>query len=105
MSDPILNYRFVIFLPNFIISFTAMKIALIDMTNSTNLNKHLSKIYLTRLIEKIKSCNFDERVAKGDISLVGELAKNEISLFSFFSKYCLYLNYYVKHKTGDMQDI
>jgi hypothetical protein len=73
----------------------AMKIALIDMTNSTNLNKHLSKIYLTRLIEKIKSCNFDERVAKGDISLVGELAKNEINLFSFFSKYCLYHNYYV----------
>jgi hypothetical protein len=29
MSDPILNYRFVIFLPNFIISFTAF---LIDLT-------------------------------------------------------------------------
>lgn len=73
----------------------AMKIALIDMTNSTNLNKHLSKIYLTRLIKKIKDCNFDERVAAGDISLVGELARNEINLFSFFSKYCLYHNYYV----------
>ena len=48
----------------------AMKIALIDMTNSTNLNKHLGKIYLTRLTEKIMSCNFDERVAKGVISLV-----------------------------------
>ena len=72
----------------------AMKIALIDMTNSTNLNKHLSKIHLTRLIEKIKECNFDERVAAGDISMIGELAKNEINLFSFFSKYCLYHNYY-----------
>jgi hypothetical protein len=78
----------------------AMKIALIDMTNSTNLNKHLGKIYLTRLTEKIMSCNFDERVAKGDISLVGELAKNEINLFSFFSKYCLYHNYYV-YKNDD----
>ncbi len=73
----------------------AMKIALIDMTNSTNLNKHLSRIYLTELIEKIKSCNFDERVVAGDVSLVSELARNEINLFSFFSKYCLYHNYYV----------
>ncbi|MCK9288635.1 MAG: hypothetical protein M0P29_13850, partial [Sphaerochaetaceae bacterium] len=56
------------FLQNVDSDIIAMKIALIDMTNSTNLNKHLSKIYLTRLIEKIKSCNFDERVAKGDIS-------------------------------------
>jgi hypothetical protein len=73
----------------------AMKIALIDMTNSTNLNKHLGKIYLTRLIEKIKNCGFDKRVAIGDVSLISELAKNENNLFSFFSKYCLYHNYYV----------
>ncbi len=76
----------------------ALKIALIDMTNSTNLNKHLSKIYLTRLIEKIKNCDFDKRVAMGDTSLIAELAKNEINLFSFFSKYCLYHNYYVHQK-------
>jgi len=73
----------------------AMKIALIDMTNSTNLNKHLSKIYLTRLIEKIINCEFDKRVAVGDATLISELARNEINLFSFFSKYCLYHNYYV----------
>ena len=73
----------------------ALKIALIDMTNSTNLNMHLSKIYLTKLIEKIKSCDFDTRVAMGDASIIAELAKNEINLFSFFSKYCLYHNYYV----------
>jgi len=78
----------------------ALKIALIDMTNSTNLNKHLSKIYLTRLIEKIKRCDFDKRVAMGDASLIAELAKNEINLFSFFSKYCLYHNYYV-HQSDD----
>ena len=78
----------------------ALKIALIDMTNSTNLNKHLSKIHLARLIEKIKSCDFDKRVAMGDASLIAELAKNEINLFSFFSKYCLYHNYYV-HQNDD----
>jgi hypothetical protein len=88
----------------------AMKIALIDMTNSTNLNKHLSRVHLSNLISKIKQSNFDERVAKGDISLVGELAKNEINLFSFFSKYCLYHNFYVYQKDdfviydGVMQD-
>jgi len=73
----------------------AMKIALIDMTNSTNLNKHLSKIYLTKLIDKIMNCEFDRRVALGDATLINELARNEINLFSFFSKYCLYHNYYV----------
>ena len=76
-------------------SIIAMKIALIDMTNSTNLNKHLSKVHLTKLIDKVMNCKFDERVAAGDDSLIGELAKNEINLFSFFSKYCLYHNYYV----------
>jgi len=73
----------------------AMKIALIDMTNSTNLNKHLSKVFLTNLIGKIKNCRFDKRVAVGDVTLISELARNEINLFSFFSKYCLYHNYYV----------
>ena len=76
----------------------ALKMALIDMTNSTNLNKHLSKVYLTRLIDKVMTCNFDDRVANGDVSLIGELARNEINLFSFFSKYCLYHNYYVYKK-------
>ena len=79
-------------------SVIAMKIALIDMTNSTNLSKHLSKISLSKLIEKIKNCNFDERVKEGDVSLVGELAENEVNLFSFSSKYCLYHNYYVYNK-------
>ena len=31
----------------------------------------------------------------GDATLISELARNEINLFSFFSKYCLYHNYYV----------
>lgn len=76
----------------------AMKIALIDMTNSTNLNKHLGKIFLTELIEKIKGSNFDQRVAAGDVSLISELAQGTVNLFSFFSKYCLYHNFYIYQK-------
>jgi len=79
----------------------AMKMALIDMTNSTNLNLHLGKVFLTDLIAKIKECNFDERVARGDISLVSELANTgTTNLFSFFSKYCLYHNFYL-HERDD----
>jgi hypothetical protein len=76
----------------------AMKIALVDMTNSTNLNKHLGKIGLNDMIHEIMNINFDERVQQGDISLVSELThwskKQGVILFSFFSKYCLYHNYH-----------
>jgi hypothetical protein len=76
----------------------AMKISLIDVTNSTNLNKHLSKVSFAKLIEKIMNSNFDERVSKGDITLVEDLAKwtkcEGVNLFSFISKYCLYHNFY-----------
>lgn len=75
-----------------------MKISLIDMTNSTNLNKHLRTVSLVKLIDKIMNSNFDERVSKGDITLVEELSKwtkgEGINLFSFISKYCLYHNFY-----------
>lgn len=74
----------------------AMKIALIDMTNSTNLNKHLGNIELGAMVKKIRESNFDIRVKKGDLSLVSELSKwskeNGVNLFSFWSKYCLYHN-------------
>jgi hypothetical protein len=76
----------------------AMKICLIDLTNSTNLNRNLGKFGgLSKLAKKITEINFDERVKNGDITLVDELAKwtkMEIgkNLFSFISKYCLYHN-------------
>ncbi|MDR0852829.1 MAG: hypothetical protein LBN34_00465 [Clostridiales Family XIII bacterium] len=74
----------------------AMKIALIDMTNSTNLNKHLGKIGLNAMVKKIAGSDFDRRMQVGDISLVSELAKwskeQGVNLFSFLSKYCLYHN-------------
>lgn len=92
----------------------AMKIALVDMTNSTNLGRILgNKNYVQRgrrivrevfalseLVEKItKMADFDERVSRGDIKLVDELTQWSMgrgaNLMSFFSKYCLYHNYCV----------
>lgn len=83
----------------------AAKISLIDLTNSTQLTNYKSKISLsdlTNIIVGIK--DFDERVRKGDATLVSEIAKataeftdNEVrkgvNLFSFASKYCHYHNY------------
>ena len=82
----------------------AMKISLIDLTNGTNLIKNLGKDGgLNKLADKITKINFDERVKKGDITLVEELAewtKKEIgkNLFSFISKYCLYHNVHCYNK-------
>ena len=94
-----------------------MKIALVDTTNSTNLsrllgNKEVVKngqlvikesLTLTDLINKIVSMtDFDERIKNGDVTLVDELtkwgSKKGLKLMSFFSKYCLYHNYYVYDK-------
>lgn len=80
------------------LSIVAMKIALIDLTNSTNLSKLLGREDgLYKLAEKIIEVDFDERVKNGDLSLVEELSrwtKENIgkNLFSFISKYCLYHN-------------
>lgn len=90
----------------------AMKISLVDMTNSTNLgrilgnkdyyrgDKHIIRevFTLSDLIRKIISIeDFDERIKRGDIALVSELTKwskdRGANLMSFFSKYCLYHNY------------
>jgi hypothetical protein len=77
-----------------------IKIALLDLTHSTNLSKNFSNIELKDIVSKIKSTeiNFDKRVENGDPSLVSELSKwskeeKGVNLFSFFSKYCLYHNY------------
>jgi len=80
------------------IAVISMKIALIDLTNGTNLTRNLGKnggIY--DLADMISKVNFDERVATGDLSLVNELSKWTKekfgkNLFSFITKYCLYHN-------------
>ena len=73
----------------------AMKIALIDVTNSTQLSKYKGKISLFDLANFIKNIpNFDSRIEQGDPKLVSIIAKNNgsINLFSFASKYCCYHN-------------
>lgn len=71
----------------------ALKIALIDMTNSTNIGRHRQKIVVTELAVIIAGIrDFDDRLRQGDPSLVPIIAKNNgsINLFSFASKYCTY---------------
>lgn len=73
----------------------AMKVALIDVTNSTHISTHINKISLSEIVEVILSIrDFDVRVSQGDPLLVSQLAKSngKINLFSFASKYCTYHN-------------
>ena len=73
----------------------AMKIALIDVTNSTQLSMHKQKISLYTLAKCIKEIeNFDALVSQGDPDLVNIIARNtgSVNLFSFASKYCCYHN-------------
>ena len=73
----------------------AMKIGLIDITNSTHLSQHKSKISMVELADIISSIpDIDERIAMGDPEVVNEIAKSngKVNLFSFASKYCCYHN-------------
>lgn len=78
----------------------AMKIGLIDITNSTNIGRYKSRISVVELANKIVGIkDFDCRVKDGDPNLVSELADNpNINLFSFASKYCCYHNCNVYEK-------
>lgn len=71
----------------------ALKIALIDMTNSTHIGLHRKKISLTELADFIVGIkDFDVRIKQGDPSLVPAIAKNtgKTNQFSFATKYCTY---------------
>ena len=73
----------------------AMKIAVIDTTNSTQLSRYKSKISLYELAKIILNIeHFDERVKNGDPELVNIISRSngKINLFSFASKYCTYHN-------------
>ena len=73
----------------------AMKIGLIDITNSTHISQYknlISVVELAECIVKIK--NIDERIKNGDPTVVNEIARSngKINLFSFATKYCCYHN-------------
>ena len=73
----------------------AMKIGLIDVTNSTHVAQHKRVINVAELAKHITSIpNIDERIKAGDPEVVNEIAKSngKINLFSFASKYCCYHN-------------
>lgn len=73
----------------------AMKVGLIDITNSTHLSQHKSKISMAELANIIAAIpNIDDRIAAGDPEVVNEIARSngKINLFSFASKYCCYHN-------------
>lgn len=73
----------------------AMKIGLIDITNSTHLSQHKSLISMDELCRIIATIpDIDARIASGDPEVVNEIARSngKINLFSFASKYCCYHN-------------
>lgn len=73
----------------------AMKVGLIDITNSTHLSQHKSKISMVELSNIIASIpDIDARIKAGDPEVVNQIAKSngKINLFSFASKYCCYHN-------------
>ncbi|WP_317368570.1 hypothetical protein [uncultured Tyzzerella sp.] len=73
----------------------AMKVGLIDITNSTHLSQHKSKISMVELAEIIAAIpDVDERIKNGDPEVVNIIARSngEINLFSFALKYCCYHN-------------
>lgn len=73
----------------------AMKIGLIDITNSTHLSQHKSLISMVELANIIANIpDIDARIACGDSMVVSEIARSngKINLFSFASKYCCYHN-------------
>ncbi|MBO5417163.1 MAG: hypothetical protein J6A50_00995 [Clostridia bacterium] len=73
----------------------AMKVGLIDITNSTHLSQHKSKISMVELANIIVAIpNVDARIEAGDPTVVNEIARSngKINLFSFASKYCCYHN-------------
>lgn len=73
----------------------AMKVGLIDITNSTHLSQHKSKISMVELANIITGIpDIDAKIAAGDPEVVNERARSngKINLFSFASKYCCYHN-------------
>ena len=73
----------------------AMKVGLIDITNSTHLSQHKSEISMVELANIIAAIpDVDERIKNGDPEVVNIIAHSngKINLFSFASKYCCYHN-------------
>lgn len=100
-EDDLITDAFRKFPSNTDLTVVAMKIGLIDITNSTNISRYKSKISAVELAECIiKIKDIDERIEAGDPEVVNEIARSngKINLFSFASKYCCYHNKNVYEK-------
>src|SRR5690554_6388419 len=100
-EDALITDAFRKFPQNVDLEIVALKIGLIDITNSTNISRYKSKISAVELAECIISIkDIDERIKAGDPEVVNEIAKSngKINLFSFASKYCCYHNKNVYEK-------
>lgn len=83
------------------INIVAMKIGLIDITNSTNIAKYKSKMGVHDLARHIVEIpDLDLMIQSGDLNAVRLIANTHkgISLFSFATKYCCYHNHNVYKK-------
>lgn len=83
----------------------AMKVSVVDLTNSTQLSNYKSKISLYDISKIILDFHIDEDLKNGNPEIVHRLAEacknfkknnssNGVNLFSFASKYCAYHNMY-----------
>ena len=81
----------------------ALKIGLIDVTNSTNISRYKERLSVYELAKHILNIkDIDERIKQGDPKVVDEIANFKstatgkiTNLFSFASKYCCYHNSFV----------
>ncbi|MBQ7798979.1 MAG: hypothetical protein IJ370_00650 [Oscillospiraceae bacterium] len=82
------------------IDIVCAKIAAVDYVYSTNLRLQRKKCTVLDVANAIiQTKDFDDRVKKGDASVVNEvLNKLDVNLFSFMSKYCFVHNCYVYKK-------
>lgn len=77
------------------VTIVAMKVGLIDITNSTHVSQHKSLISAVEIAECIVNIkDIDNRIKSGDPEVVNEIARSNgnINLFSFATKYCCYHN-------------
>lgn len=83
----------------------AIKVSVVDLTNTTQLSKYKSKISLYDISKIILDFHIDEDLKNGNPEIVHRLAEacknfkknnssNGVNLFSFASKYCAYHNMY-----------
>lgn len=86
---------------NLDVDLVAMKIGLIDVTNSTHLALKKSLVNVAELAKIIVDVrDVDERIKLGDPDVVNEIARanGTVNLFSFTSKYCCFHNRHVYGK-------